>query len=207
MPCFSHILALRKILGFLWGWWNAGTGCPERVPHPWKHSRPETTEVTEPFPKNPLHPLHRMCAGSLKRNKTNHCSYSQVENTGTTIPIDPLMRKGIYCSHDFFKQINKKAITWTSVAHWAHSPQENNIPTEQGRFSSTSYQEFTSGLHSGAETCISWFKGLLPFHACFLKMALTLHRPTAILLLKASDSWNHPKKPPIILLSISRLLS
>jgi len=23
-----------------WGWWNTGTGCPERwwMPHPWKHS-------------------------------------------------------------------------------------------------------------------------------------------------------------------------
>jgi len=28
-----------------WGWWNTGTGCPERYwrPHPWKHSRPGWT--------------------------------------------------------------------------------------------------------------------------------------------------------------------
>lgn len=154
--------------------------------HPQKHPRPETMEVTEPFSKNPLQ-WTGCVLEAWRENRTNHCSCSQVESTGATILIDPLMRKGVDGSDDFFQQINKKAITWTSGAHWAHSPLENNIPTEQRRLNSTSYKEFTSRLHSGAETCISWFKGLLPFQACSLKMIPTLHKPT-ILLLKASDT-------------------
>lgn len=88
----------------------------------------------------------------------------------------------------WFLQADKQEsryMNFLSTLLWAHPPLENNIPTEQGQFSSTPYKEFTSGLHSGAETCISWFTGLLTFRACSLKMALILHRPT-ILLLKAS---------------------